>query len=75
MSAVGHCGDNAAAEGFFSMLKQERVNRHRHQTLVEARTDVFDYIERVHNPHIRQRMYTEDQKYPLTFSQPSAETA
>ena len=74
MSAVGHCGDNAAAEGFFGMLKRERVNRRRYQTLAEARTDVFDYIERFHNPRIRQRMAAEDQKYPLTFSQPSAET-
>ena len=26
MSAVGHCGDNAACEGFFGMLKRERTN-------------------------------------------------
>ncbi len=25
MSAVGSCADNAAAEGFFGMLKRERV--------------------------------------------------
>ena len=25
MSAVGHCADNAACEGFFGMLKRERV--------------------------------------------------
>ena len=74
MSAVGHCGDNAAAEGFFGMLKRERVNRRRYLTLAEARTDVFDYIERFHNPRIRQRMAAEDRTYPLTFSQPSAET-
>ena len=67
MSAVGHCGDNAAAEGFFGMLKRERVNRRRYQTLAEARTEVFDYIERFHNPRIRQRMRAEDRKYPLTF--------
>lgn len=27
MSAVGHCGDNAACEGFFGLLKRERVYR------------------------------------------------
>ena len=27
MSAVGHCGDNAACEGFFGLLKRERVHR------------------------------------------------
>jgi putative transposase len=50
MSKVGSCADNAAAEGFFGLLKQERVNRKRYQTRAEARSDVFDYIERFHNP-------------------------
>lgn len=27
MSVVGHCGDNAACEGLFGILKRERVNR------------------------------------------------
>jgi putative transposase len=50
MSAVGSCADNAAAEGFFGLLKRERVNRRQYQTRAEARADVFDYIERFHNP-------------------------
>ena len=50
MSAVGHCGDNAAAEGFFGMLKRERVNRRYYRSINEARSDVFDYIERFYNP-------------------------
>ena len=25
MSALGHCADNAAAEGFFGMIKRERI--------------------------------------------------
>ena len=33
MSAVGHCADNAASEGFFGMLKRERVHRRRYQTV------------------------------------------
>jgi len=74
MSAIGHCADSAAAEGFFGMLKLESVHRRRYQTVAEARTDVFDYIERFYNPRIDQRMATEDRKYPLTCSQPSAET-
>ena len=28
MSAVDHCGDNAACEGFFGMLKRERIHRY-----------------------------------------------
>lgn len=50
MSAVGSCADNAAAEGFFGMLKRERVNRRNYRTRDEARSDIFDYIERIYNP-------------------------
>ncbi len=32
MSAVGHCADNAACEGFFGMLKRERVNHRKYRT-------------------------------------------
>ena len=53
MSAVGHCADNAAAEGFFGMLKRERVNRTTYRTRREGRADVFDYVERFYNPRIR----------------------
>ena len=49
MSAVGSCYDNAAAESFFGLLKRERVNRRRYTTRAEARSDVFDYIERFYN--------------------------
>ena len=30
------------------MLKRERINRRRYRTIVDARADVFDYIERFH---------------------------
>ena len=56
MSDVGHCGDNAAAEGFFGKLKRERVHRRCYLTLAAARADVFDYIERFHNPIIDRRL-------------------
>ena len=46
MSAVGHCADNAAAEGFLCMIKRQRIPRRRCLSLAEARSDVFDYIER-----------------------------
>jgi len=58
MSAVGTCADNASMEGFFGMLKRERVNRRIYQTRAEARADVFDYIERFHNPRCRRRLET-----------------
>ena len=59
MSAVGHCGDNAAAEGFFGVLKRERVNHRHYQTLPDARSDVFD-IERFHNPRMQRRLNSRD---------------
>lgn len=37
MSAVGHCGDNAACEGFFGLLKRERVAYQSYRTRDEAR--------------------------------------
>lgn len=55
MSGVGSCYDNAVAESFFGLLKRERVNRRRYLTRVEARADVFDYIERFYN---RQRSHS-----------------
>ena len=73
MSAVGHCGDNAAMEGFFGLLKRERVHRRRYLTLAEARADVFDYIERFHNPRMQRRLDAQDQAFRL-LTQPSVKT-
>ena len=70
MSAVGHCGDNAACEGFFGLLKRERVYRMTYPTLDAARADVFEYIERFHNPRMRRRVARQDQKFS-TLLQPS----
>lgn len=72
MSAVGHCGDNAACEGFFGMLKRERVYRTKYPTLDAARGDVFEYIERFHNPRMRRRTAKQDSKFS-TLLQPSVE--
>ena len=73
MSAVGSCADNAAAEGFFGQLKRERVNRRRYRTRAEARSDIFDYIERFYNP--RQRRKLEQPKHnEITLTQPSVKT-
>jgi putative transposase len=73
MSDVGSCADNAAMEGFFGMLKRERVNRRIYQTRAEARADVFDYIERFHNPRRRRRLEVARQKQ-CVLTQPSVET-
>jgi putative transposase len=73
MSAVGSCADNAAAEGFFGMLKRERVNRRQYSTRAEARSDVFDYIERFHNPR-RARRTEQREKKEVGLTQPSVKT-
>ncbi len=73
MSAVGSCADNAAAESFFGLLKRERVNRRQYRTRSEARADVFDYIERFHNPR-RARKIEQLRKKEVGLTQPSVET-
>ena len=53
MSRAGNVWDNAAMESFFSTLKTERIGRKVYRTRDDARTDVFDYIERFYNPRRR----------------------
>ena len=50
MSRSGNCWDNAAMESFFSSLKTERIRGQVYRTRDQARSDVFDYIERFYNP-------------------------
>lgn len=61
ISAVGSCADNAAAERFFGVLKREQVNRRPYRTRAEARADLFDSIERWHNPRQRRRLAWQEQ--------------
>lgn len=48
MSRSGNCYDNAMMESFFATLKTECVDR-RYPTRHEARTAIFEYIERWYN--------------------------
>ncbi len=66
------CADNAAAEGFFGLLKRERVNRRQYLTRAEARADVFDYIERFHKPK-RARRAEQLRKKEVALTQLSVE--
>jgi putative transposase len=65
MSRSGNCWDNAAMESFFSTLKTERTSRKVYRTRDEARSDVFDYIERFYNQ--RRRHSTLDYLSPLDY--------
>ena len=60
--AISQCGDNAACEGVFGILKRERVHHRRYRTRDEARADLFEYIERFHNPRMRRRVAAQDRK-------------
>ncbi len=73
LASAGTCADNAAAESFFGLLKRERVNRRQYRTRAEARADVFDYIERFHNPR-RARRIEQLRKKEVGLTQPSVET-
>src|SRR5581483_9587345 len=73
MSAVGSCADNAAAESFFGLLKRERVNRRQYRTRAAARADIFDDIERWHNPRQRRRLAFRQER-PKLLTQVSVET-
>ena len=50
MSRAGEVWDNSAMESFFCSLKTERVAKKVYRTRDQARSDVFDYIERFYNP-------------------------
>jgi putative transposase len=52
---TGVCWDNAAAESFFSALKNEMYHRQAHPTRTRARFAVADYIEVFYN---RQRLHS-----------------
>lgn len=65
MSRSGNVWDNSAMESFFSSLKTERTARKTYRTRDEARSDVFDYIERFYNP--RRRHSTIGYLSPVAF--------
>lgn len=53
MSRRGNCYDNAVAESFFQLLKQERIRRKAYRDREETRRDVFNYIKMFYNPKRR----------------------
>jgi len=72
ISAVGHCGDNAACEGFLGVLKRERVNRTKYRTRDIAKSDLFDFIECFHNQRKRRRVVKRALEYSAVLK-PSVE--
>lgn len=55
MSRRGNCWDNAPVESFFSSLKMELVHGRRYETRLQARLEIFEFIEVWYN---RQRLHS-----------------
>lgn len=51
MGSKGDAYDNAMAESFFASLECELINRRTWKTKVQARMEVFRWIETWYNPH------------------------
>lgn len=49
MSAAGNCYDNAQAESFFSRFKAELIEGGIFESIEQARTEIFSYIEGYYN--------------------------
>jgi len=55
MSRTGNCWDNAVMESFFSRLKVELIYAENYQSVKQARSGIFEYIEMFYN---RQRRHS-----------------
>lgn len=53
MSRKGNCWDNAVMEAFFGRLKVELIYAENYQSLDQARTGIFEYIELFYNKNRR----------------------
>ena len=49
MSRKGNCWDNAPMESFFSRLKVELIYAEQYQSIEEAKSGIFEYIEIFYN--------------------------
>lgn len=65
MSRRGNCYDNAVAESVFQLLKRERIKKKLYGTREEARSDIFDYIEKSYNS--KRRHGFSDQMSPTEY--------
>ena len=45
MSRKGNCWDNAVAENFFKIMKSELVRHAEFHTILQAKTEIFEFIE------------------------------
>lgn len=55
MSRKGNCWDNAVAESFFKTLKTELIYHEKYESILQAKTSIFEYIEVWYN---RKRLHS-----------------
>jgi len=55
MSGKGNCWDNAVMESFYHTLKIELIYQRKYETRMEAKRDIFEYIEIFYN---RERLHS-----------------
>ena len=73
MSRKGNCWDNAPMESFFSRLKVELIYAKNYQTIYEARTGIFEYIEIFYNR--KRRHSANDNLSPVEYEENAANAA
>ena len=55
MSRKRNCWDNAVAESFFKTLKSELIYHEKYESVLQAKTSIFEYIEIWYN---RKRLHS-----------------
>ena len=70
MSRKGNCWDNAPMESFFSRLKVELIYAKNYQTIEDARSGIFGYIEVFYNR--KRRHSANDNLSPVEFEEKAA---
>lgn len=67
MSAVSHRADNAACGGLCGLLKREQVRHCCCQSRIDARADLFDYLQLFPNPRMRRRVARSDRAFSASI--------
>jgi putative transposase len=71
MSRKGNCWDNAVAESFFATPKLELSYRTHWRTRIQARSEIFEYIELFYNSQRRHSAlgYLSPNEFELRYQQ------
>ena len=73
MSRKGNCWDNAPMESFYSRLKVELIYAKNYQSIEEAKSGIFSYIEVFYNR--KRRHSANDGLSPVAFEEKAARAA